>query len=447
MIKHCEPAIGTLNSELHSSSCVDSGNSFKHSCNVGVGSKRNFQDPSNIKSFCKNPYSRTLGTRVTASPSSFVSAPCEEQNDKKSPSSTPSLDSADSKSSNESSKMIDTEDDSQLPKQNVSLKVRRDGKAPRYSITIKGKKRYPCPFPDCNKTFSTSGHSSRHSRIHTGEKPYRCPYPGCQSEFSRYDNSLQHYRTHICSARGGNRGRKNKSQQVLTNSQGPLNMSNFKFARPLESGLHASQLKAGLPNLCMHREGNIKSRKEYFVESGCCLSPKFKQAAETGLCKYPTNSQHESTFSNNPWLGLNCIATLPHEADITKYNFSNMQTPRLKANYKSCNYNKQLLACEPNDVMADSNERCTVSVPNYANIANEMVSRTQNNLSLKTGRKSLELRESSQSLNKYSLTSQKIEPSTYQRESHMRNLPRLPHTVTLTAPIHSYANQSNDYFS
>ncbi|CAD6887684.1 unnamed protein product [Tilletia caries] len=50
-----------------------------------------------------------------------------------------------------------------------------------------GKKRYPCSFPGCDKTFSTSGHAARHSRIHTG----------CKAKFSRQDNSLQHYRTHI----------------------------------------------------------------------------------------------------------------------------------------------------------------------------------------------------------------------------------------------------------
>lgn len=84
---------------------------------------------------------------------------------------------------------------------------RSGGRAPRQSINIDGKKRYPCPFPGCNKTFSTSGHSSRHSRIHTGEKPYRCTYPNCNAQFSRYDNSIQHYRTHILSSKGTKRGR------------------------------------------------------------------------------------------------------------------------------------------------------------------------------------------------------------------------------------------------
>ncbi|PWN35863.1 uncharacterized protein FA14DRAFT_122681, partial [Meira miltonrushii] len=64
------------------------------------------------------------------------------------------------------------------------------------SQIIGGKKRYPCSYPGCDKTFSTSGHAARHNRIHTGSKPYRCTFPGCNASFSRQDNSLQHYRTH-----------------------------------------------------------------------------------------------------------------------------------------------------------------------------------------------------------------------------------------------------------
>lgn len=95
------------------------------------------------------------------------------------------------------------------PPREGSLKTQSEpqGKETRGSINVGGKKRYPCPFPGCDKTFSTSGHSSRHSRIHTGEKPYRCSYPGCNAQFSRYDNSLQHYRTHIISSKGGKKSR------------------------------------------------------------------------------------------------------------------------------------------------------------------------------------------------------------------------------------------------
>lgn len=101
-------------------------------------------------------------------------------------------------------------------KSTSKAKVKKsNGRKPRRCINIDGKKRYPCPFPGCNKTFSTSGHSSRHSRIHTGEKPYRCTYPNCNAQFSRYDNSVQHYRTHMVSFKGSKKGR-GKLKEKLT---------------------------------------------------------------------------------------------------------------------------------------------------------------------------------------------------------------------------------------
>jgi len=74
------------------------------------------------------------------------------------------------------------------------------------SQIIGGKKRYPCSYPGCDKTFSTSGHAARHNRIHTGSKPYRCTFPGCNASFSRQDNSLQHYRTHVLHPKSRNGG-------------------------------------------------------------------------------------------------------------------------------------------------------------------------------------------------------------------------------------------------
>jgi len=82
-----------------------------------------------------------------------------------------------------------------------------------------GKKRYPCSYPGCDKTFSTSGHAARHSRIHTGQKPYRCTFPGCKARFSRQDNSLQHYRTHILAPKARPRPRQN-SDIMMSPQQG-----------------------------------------------------------------------------------------------------------------------------------------------------------------------------------------------------------------------------------
>ena len=112
---------------------------------------------------------------------------------------------------------------------NCTKKGRYSTKEPRFSINVDGKRRYPCLFPDCDKTFSTSGHLSRHNRIHTGEKPYNCTYPGCDAHFSRYDNSLQHYRTHFFSAasKKGHRKSKELSHVSLSND----NRENMEYTR------------------------------------------------------------------------------------------------------------------------------------------------------------------------------------------------------------------------
>lgn len=115
-------------------------------------------------------------------------------------------------------------------------KRRYSTKEPRYSINVDGKRRYPCPFPECDKTFSTSGHLSRHTRIHTGEKPYKCTYPGCDAHFSRYDNSLQHYRTHFFSASSKKGPRKNKElSHVASGCEGQVNMKSMRINDPTSS--------------------------------------------------------------------------------------------------------------------------------------------------------------------------------------------------------------------
>lgn len=52
--------------------------------------------------------------------------------------------------------------------------------------------RHLCPFPGCNKHFSTGGHARRHSRIHGSSRPFQCPYSDCDATFTRRDNCSQH---------------------------------------------------------------------------------------------------------------------------------------------------------------------------------------------------------------------------------------------------------------
>ena len=171
---------------------------------------------------------------------------------------------------------------------NYPKKRRYSTKEPRFSINVDGKRRYPCLFPDCDKTFSTSGHLSRHNRIHTGEKPYNCTYPGCDAHFSRYDNSLQHYRTHFFSAtsKKGHRKSKGLSHVSLSNdnrenmectrvtdsttsredncdkvlvSQTPLSGRNGKAASQISLGHNArDSLKA---SVCSHHMQDESSKK------------------------------------------------------------------------------------------------------------------------------------------------------------------------------------------
>lgn len=69
--------------------------------------------------------------------------------------------------------------------------------------TIQGStKRYPCKDPNCDRTFTTSGHASRHAKIHEGSKPILCTFEGCPKRFTRQDNMKQHLETHRKEKRG-----------------------------------------------------------------------------------------------------------------------------------------------------------------------------------------------------------------------------------------------------
>lgn len=185
---------------------------------------------------------------------------------------------------------------------NYPKKRRYSTKEPRFSINVDGKRRYPCLFPDCDKTFSTSGHLSRHNRIHTGEKPYNCTYPGCDAHFSRYDNSLQHYRTHFFSAtsKKGHRKSKELSHVSLSNdnrenmeytrvtdpttsredncdkvlvSQTPLSGRNGKAASQISLGHNArDSLKA---SVCSHHMQDESSKKYAAMSNAVNSSEKF----------------------------------------------------------------------------------------------------------------------------------------------------------------------------
>lgn len=55
--------------------------------------------------------------------------------------------------------------------------------------------RHLCPYPGCDKHFSTSGHARRHSRIHAALRPFECPHVDCDATFTRRDNCSQHQKS------------------------------------------------------------------------------------------------------------------------------------------------------------------------------------------------------------------------------------------------------------
>ncbi|KAL1625846.1 DNA-binding transcription factor [Neofusicoccum ribis] len=60
----------------------------------------------------------------------------------------------------------------------------------------KGKKRYQCDMPGCNKSFYQKTHLDIHRRAHTGFKPFVCKEPSCGQRFSQLGNLKTHERRH-----------------------------------------------------------------------------------------------------------------------------------------------------------------------------------------------------------------------------------------------------------
>jgi len=61
-------------------------------------------------------------------------------------------------------------------------------------VMASGRSGYPCP--DCPEEFNTLGAYRRHRTSHTGQRPYPCPTPGCDKGFHTRFHLSRHMRLH-----------------------------------------------------------------------------------------------------------------------------------------------------------------------------------------------------------------------------------------------------------
>ncbi|KAG9323871.1 hypothetical protein KVV02_003531 [Mortierella alpina] len=75
-------------------------------------------------------------------------------------------------------------------------------------------RKHICPFPNCYKSFTRSGHLARHIRSHTSEKLFVCPVESCGLGFTRSDALREHARTHVSRTRSRKSGSASKKSSA-----------------------------------------------------------------------------------------------------------------------------------------------------------------------------------------------------------------------------------------
>lgn len=87
------------------------------------------------------------------------------------------------------------------------------------------KRRYPCPYDDCHKSYASPHHLHVHARSHTGDRPYFCIVEGCEKAFATGYSLKAHVRTHtgekpygcmVCSKRFKTSGDLQKHMRIHT---------------------------------------------------------------------------------------------------------------------------------------------------------------------------------------------------------------------------------------